>query len=207
MDKPISLPIFATTGFLTFTVLCVATPQGRTPVSDAAGKAVVQKMCVGCHSLNVVTSKRATPDQWSAVVQQMVSRGAEGTDEQIDTVVRYLSDNYGPQSPRAGASTAPSSQTLSPGAPTVFRPAVSADTSLQPSTIKTDDSDRPTVHVNVNRAGVKELAAVLSLTEKEAQTLIVYRQKNGKFTDWQEVAEVPGVPAGTIQDLHNRIVF
>jgi competence ComEA-like helix-hairpin-helix protein len=207
MDKRVSLATFATTGFLTFTVLCGAGPQGRTPISDAVGKAAVQKMCVGCHSINVVTSKRATPDQWSAVVQQMVSRGAEGSDEQIDTVVRYLSDNYGPQSPRAEAWAAPSPQTLSPSTPTVSGPEVSAYTSLRPPTIKTDDSDRPTVHVNVNRAGVKELATVLSLTEKEAQTLVVYRQKNGKFTDWQEVAEVPGVPAGTIQDLHRRIVF
>ncbi len=58
------------------------------------GKAIVQRACVGCHALKVVTSKRATPQQWSNVVDQMVSRGADVDDDEIETLVAYLSKNF-----------------------------------------------------------------------------------------------------------------
>jgi hypothetical protein len=70
--------------------------QDDVTLPDGAGKAIVQRMCVGCHSLKTVTSKHATKDQWSTIVQQMVSRGADGTDEEIDTVVDYLAKNFPP---------------------------------------------------------------------------------------------------------------
>lgn len=58
------------------------------------GKVIVERACIGCHALKVVTSKRATPEQWSTVVDQMVSRGAEVDDDEIETLVAYLSKNF-----------------------------------------------------------------------------------------------------------------
>jgi competence ComEA-like helix-hairpin-helix protein len=63
------------------------------------GKAIVQRDCTGCHALKVVTSKHASPEQWSALVNQMVSRGADVPDEEIETVVEYLAKNFGPAKP------------------------------------------------------------------------------------------------------------
>jgi competence protein ComEA len=60
------------------------------------GKEVVARACTGCHTLKVVTSKRATPEQWSTLVSQMVSRGADVDDDDIDTLVAYLSKNFPP---------------------------------------------------------------------------------------------------------------
>jgi hypothetical protein len=82
---------------LIFTALATTLPvvaQNDAPLPEGAGKAVVQRMCVGCHQLSVITSKRATKDQWSTLVQQMVSRGADGSDQDIETVVDYLSKNF-----------------------------------------------------------------------------------------------------------------
>ena len=59
------------------------------------GKAIVQQECKGCHALKVVTSKRASKEQWTTVVNQMITRGAEVPDEDIETVVEYLSKNFG----------------------------------------------------------------------------------------------------------------
>ncbi|HZR56493.1 MAG TPA: helix-hairpin-helix domain-containing protein [Terriglobales bacterium] len=59
------------------------------------GQEIVQQKCVGCHALKVVTSKRASKEQWSALVDQMVSRGADVPDEDIETVINYLSTNFG----------------------------------------------------------------------------------------------------------------
>jgi hypothetical protein len=81
---------------------------------DGPGKPIVQKMCTGCHSLKTVTSKRATKEQWSATVQQMVSRGAEGTDEEIETVIDYLAKNFPPQSGDKPASAPAPQSALKP---------------------------------------------------------------------------------------------
>jgi hypothetical protein len=84
---------------LILTTLAAALPavaQSDAPLPEGAGKAVVQKMCVGCHKVKVITSKRATKEQWTTIVQQMVSRGADGTDEEIATVIDYLATNFPP---------------------------------------------------------------------------------------------------------------
>jgi mono/diheme cytochrome c family protein len=82
---------------LTATVTALpAIAQDNATLPDGPGKAVVQKMCVGCHGLSVIAAKHATPEQWANIVQQMVSRGADGTDEEIETVTRYLSASFPP---------------------------------------------------------------------------------------------------------------
>ncbi len=73
-----------------------ASPAGSAAMPDGAGKAIVQKQCAVCHALTVVTAKHASRKEWEQVVNQMVSRGADLTDDEIDTVIEYLTKNYGP---------------------------------------------------------------------------------------------------------------
>ncbi len=77
----------------TFVYLALAANVPSLP--PGKGKAIVQRDCAGCHALKVVTSKRASKQQWSALVDQMVSRGADVPDEEIETVVEYLAKNFG----------------------------------------------------------------------------------------------------------------
>ncbi len=79
------------------TLFAVSTSSSALPPGE--GKPIVERMCSSCHALKVVTSKRASPEQWAQLVDQMVSRGAEGTDEEVETVVEYLSKNFGLDSP------------------------------------------------------------------------------------------------------------
>jgi hypothetical protein len=88
MSKVVVLAFFLTSG------LCAA--QTTAPMPDGPGKAVIQKACAGCHSLKVVTSKRATHDEWAALVDQMISKGAEVSDDDLEVVVQYLATHYGP---------------------------------------------------------------------------------------------------------------
>jgi mono/diheme cytochrome c family protein len=76
------------------------------------GKAIVQRDCAGCHALKVITSKRATREQWSALVDQMVSRGADVPDEEIEIVVDYLNKNFGTtnKAPAKGSPPAPTAK-------------------------------------------------------------------------------------------------
>jgi competence protein ComEA len=62
---------------------------------DGPGKETVQKMCMPCHSLDNVVRARMTKERWSSVVDEMISRGAQGTDDEIDQVVTYLAANFG----------------------------------------------------------------------------------------------------------------
>jgi competence ComEA-like helix-hairpin-helix protein len=70
------------------------------------GKAIVAQDCVGCHAMKVVTSKRASKQQWSTLVDQMITRGANVDDDEVETVVDYLARNFGPGKGPAGAGKA-----------------------------------------------------------------------------------------------------
>ena len=68
------------------------------PVALPAGgaKALVETTCgVGCHSVEVVTSQRMDAAGWNAVVQGMVARGAQATDDQAKVIVDYLTKTLG----------------------------------------------------------------------------------------------------------------
>jgi len=91
--------------FIILVFLAVGT--GGQALPPGAGQDIVQQKCVGCHALKVVTSKRASKQQWSALVDQMISRGAEVEDEDVPTVVDYLFKNFGPDAPPAEEIAAP----------------------------------------------------------------------------------------------------
>jgi competence protein ComEA len=44
-----------------------------------------------------VFKTRTTKEKWKATVDEMASRGAEGTDEQLDTITDYLAKCFGPR--------------------------------------------------------------------------------------------------------------
>jgi competence protein ComEA len=87
-------------------VLYFAATTAVRPLPPGRGKAIVQRNCSHCHALKVVTSKRATKDQWSALVDQMVSRGADLNDDEIDIVVEYLAKNFAAKASASGSNSA-----------------------------------------------------------------------------------------------------
>jgi len=78
--------------FLTAVLVIAAQDDG---LPEGKGKDVVLKMCVSCHGLDRVTSEKYTKKRWSDVVDDMVTRGAEGSDADADAVVSYLTRNFG----------------------------------------------------------------------------------------------------------------
>ena len=82
--------IIAPLAALAFTLLQAQDlPEGK-------GKDLLQMICADCHGLDVITAQRATKDGWASIVDSMVSRGANGTKEQLDTIIDYLAKNFGP---------------------------------------------------------------------------------------------------------------
>ena len=72
-----------------------ATAAEPQTLPDGPGKAAVEKMCKPCHGLENVVRARMTKERWGTVVDDMVSRGAQGTDDEIDQVIAYLAANFG----------------------------------------------------------------------------------------------------------------
>ncbi len=84
-----------------------ATPRQDAPpqasgegLPDAPGKAVVVKVCGVCHEPRRAASVRLTRDGWQSLIQDMVKRGAKGTDDELAQVLDYLSTNFLGEAPR-----------------------------------------------------------------------------------------------------------
>jgi competence ComEA-like helix-hairpin-helix protein len=89
---------FASILYLTFVL---ASDENTLPPGE--GQAIVQQKCASCHALKVVTGKKASRQQWSTIVDQMITRGADVSDDDIDTLLDYLAKNFGPATGQTGA--------------------------------------------------------------------------------------------------------
>src|SRR5260370_19836771 len=67
------------------------------PLPEGAGKDVTQKVCGStCHGPDIVMGKGRTRDEWTAVVNTMVSRGAKASTAELTPISPYLSSHFGP---------------------------------------------------------------------------------------------------------------
>jgi quinoprotein glucose dehydrogenase len=74
----------------------VARPAGPVVLPDAPGKALVQRTCGGrCHGLDTVVGMRRDRAAWTAMVDNMVSRGATAKDYEVKQIVAYLAAHFG----------------------------------------------------------------------------------------------------------------
>ena len=57
---------------------------------DGEGKAATVRLCGSCHAAAIVMSRRESREGWSGVVEDMIQRGAKGSDDEFGEVVDYL---------------------------------------------------------------------------------------------------------------------
>jgi len=62
---------------------------------EGEGKDILLRMCANCHEVDRVTTAKYPRKQWADVVDDMVSRGAEGSDADAKILVAYLTRNFG----------------------------------------------------------------------------------------------------------------
>jgi competence protein ComEA len=77
---------------------------------DGPGKDLVLKKCTSCHNTRNVIASSRTADDWAQEVSKMVGRGATISDDEADTIVNYLADHFGPDSPKAGEPSQPAQE-------------------------------------------------------------------------------------------------
>ena len=66
---------------------------------DGPGKETTEKVCGACHGAELVIGRQETREGWGAIVNEMIQRGATGTDAEFYEVVNYLSTNFSKSSP------------------------------------------------------------------------------------------------------------
>jgi competence protein ComEA len=159
------------TAFVAFVVLASVRGQEKQPeptkeqsksqLPEGPGKDTFVKVCGTCHSTDNVIGKGYSEDGWAQVVGTMVNNGAQMSDEQVDTIVKYLATNFPPIVPK----------------------------------------------VNVNTAPADLLEKRLSITSKEAEAIVDYRQHNGDFKSVDDLKHVPGLDPSKIDAKKNLLTF
>jgi cytochrome c5 len=80
--------------------------QAAPPLPDGKGKDVAQQKCSTCHATNIWSTQHHTREQWGSIIDNMISKGLEASDEELDTITDYLAQNFGPVA-KAPSPTAP----------------------------------------------------------------------------------------------------
>jgi type II secretory pathway component PulK len=60
------------------------------PFPDRPGKKTVEKLCGSCHGLQIMAAMRKTKAAWRATVDEMVTKGMEASDADIEEAIAYL---------------------------------------------------------------------------------------------------------------------
>jgi competence ComEA-like helix-hairpin-helix protein len=145
-------------------------------------KDLVQRACTSCHELDISDSQRMTRDQWWDVVQEMVGRGANLSDEEIEQVSDYLAANFGP---------------LKKDSPEGTKASETADASKPGSVSK----------VSINDAGADQLVRELGLAEADAKAIVAFRSEHGPYKDLSGLKKVPDLDLKKIDALKDRLSF
>jgi mono/diheme cytochrome c family protein len=82
--------------FSMFAVVATAAPAKQLP--DGPGKEPLERVCSACHGPEMVMGRGLTKDGWTQVVQDMVQRGAQGSEDDFNQIVDYLAKNFPPRS-------------------------------------------------------------------------------------------------------------
>jgi hypothetical protein len=70
------------------------TVAAQSVLPDAPGRDATVKVCGNCHGADTVASVRLTPDGWREMIARMVAAGAQGSDQELETVFQYLSTQF-----------------------------------------------------------------------------------------------------------------
>ena len=93
MLKSISVPALIYIALMGLGYAQVPTAQPELP--EGRGKAEFKRICGDCHDVAIVTKLRLNADRWTGLVDDMVSRGAQGTQDEFDRISKYLAKNFG----------------------------------------------------------------------------------------------------------------
>lgn len=87
-----------------FIVIALAPLASAQDLPEGKGKDVVENVCGACHGVDLIAGQRATKEGWGYIVDDMVSRGASATNDQIQQIKEYLAKSLGQVNANKGTS-------------------------------------------------------------------------------------------------------
>jgi cytochrome c5 len=70
-------------------------PASLAALPGGAGKELIESRCVACHDLTRIVSSKRQKTEWEGIVANMVARGASASPDERQTLVAYLTTNFG----------------------------------------------------------------------------------------------------------------
>ena len=101
---------------------------------EGEGKNLAVEYCQDCHELSNIVHMHQSADDWKDTVDTMIDHGARIPPEKVDTLVKYLGENFGRKAPPSAAvadSAAPA--TAAAPAPAPVAPASTTAQIAKPS--------------------------------------------------------------------------
>ena len=80
----------------------VVSGHARQQLPDGPGRDELKRLCAGCHDLTFTISTQETEEGWTRIVNDMRSKGADGTEEDFAKVIAYLTAHMGKGEPLWG---------------------------------------------------------------------------------------------------------
>lgn len=87
--------------FALFATLTALTGIAKADLPPGPGHDETLKVCGKCHSAEQAASLRQTRTGWEETISKMVNMGSEGTDQEYEAILGYLTKTFGPEPPRA----------------------------------------------------------------------------------------------------------
>jgi competence ComEA-like helix-hairpin-helix protein len=69
--------------------------ERQQPTADDPSTELFVQMCNRCHDASRITAIRRTKTEWEEALLKMIERGAQGSEEEFETVFAYLRRHYG----------------------------------------------------------------------------------------------------------------
>jgi competence protein ComEA len=71
----------------------------KADLPEGAGKSATLRVCGKCHSPEKAASLHQTRTAWEDTIMKMIKLGAQGSDEEFELILTYLSKNFAPETP------------------------------------------------------------------------------------------------------------
>ncbi len=84
---------------VTAAIVLMSIPAVAQELPPGNGQALVMKNCTACHDLEGTVQLRKTREEWESIVIDMIGRGAPLFIEEVDPIIGYLAEVFGPKAP------------------------------------------------------------------------------------------------------------
>ena len=86
---------------LTWVLLALAMPlAAQEDLPEGKGRVTLENTCTECHGLDKALKRLHTERQWREIAVRMRSKGATMSDDELNDLVAYLTQNFGDVEPK-----------------------------------------------------------------------------------------------------------